>query len=183
MDAMSTSVVVSAIAQDHLCWAWLGVFVEGSTNPSGGLAYYIHAPQLIPLAIQGAFTWNIALAAVTYSLFLIGGAVLFSYFWVHTVGLDARSQAKKILESGLQVPGFRKDARVLESILDRYIMPLTIMGGLAIGVLAAGADLMGTLTGGTSLLLAVMIIYRLYEDVARETMYDINPAMRKFLGK
>ena len=175
--------LLSRLLGSRFGWTWLGVFPDGASAPTGGLSYFITAPQLLPLAVQGALTMKVLLAAVTYSLFLICGAVLFSYFWVHTVGLDARSQAKKILESGLQVPGFRKDSRVLESILDRYIMPLTIMGGLAIGILAAGADLMGTLAGGTSLLLAVMIIYRLYEDIARETMYDINPAMRKFLGK
>jgi len=164
-------------------WEWIGVFPEGANAATGGLAYYLTPPQLLPLAVQGILTGKVLFAALTYTIFLVCGAVLFSYFWVQTVGLDARSQAKKILDSGLQVPGFRKDSRVLESILDRYIMPLTIMGGLAVGLLAAAADLMGTLTNGTGLLLAVMIIYRLYEDIARETMYDINPAMRKFLGR
>jgi preprotein translocase subunit SecY len=173
--------LISRLLSDRLSWTWLGTF--SGNLPTGGIAYFLHAPQLLPLAIQGALTWKVALAALSYTLFLVGGAVLFSYFWVHTVGLDSRSQAKKIMESGLQVPGFRKDPRVVESILDRYIMPLTIMGGLTIGLLAAGADLMGTLSSGTGLLLTVMIIYRLYEDIARETMYDINPAMRKFLGK
>jgi preprotein translocase subunit SecY len=87
------------------------------------------------------------------------------------------------MSSGLQVPGFRNDSRVLESILGRYIMPLTIMGGLSVGLLAAAADLSGTLSSGTGLLLAVMIIYQLYEAIAREQMYDLNPAVRKFLGK
>ena len=35
---------------------------------------------------------------------------------------------RAISYSGLQIPGFRKDERVLESILSRYVMPLTIMG-------------------------------------------------------
>lgn len=175
--------LLSRLLGERFGWAWMGVFPEGGAAATGGLAYYLTAPQLLPLAVQGILTGKVFLAAFTYSIFLICGSVLFSYFWVQTVGLDARSQAKKILDSGLQVPGFRKDARVLESILDRYILPLTIMGGLAVGILAAAADLMGTLTNGTGLLLAVMIIYRLYEDIARETMYDINPAMRKFLGR
>ena len=81
------------------------------------------------------------------------------------------------------MPGFRKDPRVLERLLDRYVMPLTVMGGLAVGILAALADLLGALTSGTGLLLAVMIIYRTYEDLAREQVYDMNPMMRKLLGK
>jgi preprotein translocase subunit SecY len=96
--------------------------------------------------------------------------------------MDEASQAKNILASGLQVPGFRKDPRVLESILKRYIMPLTIMGGLAIGLLAAVADLLGALTGGTSILLSVMIMYQLYQNVAQQHAVDMHPALRKFIG-
>jgi preprotein translocase subunit SecY len=160
---------------------WLGTF--SGNAPTSGLVYYLSPPNVLRAIITNSLNWNIALAAVTYTLFLVAGATLFSYFWVQTAGLDARSRAKEIMSSGLQVPGFRKDPRVLESILNRYIMPLTIMGGIAVGLLAAFADLSGTLTSGTGLLLAVMIIYRLYEDIAREQMYDLNPAVRRFLGK
>ena len=96
--------------------------------------------------------------------------------------MDARSQAKQIMASGLQVPGFRRDQRVLEKILDRYISPLTVMGALTVGFLAAMADLSGALTNGTGLLLAVMIIYQLYEDIAQKHMMDMNPALRKVMG-
>ncbi|MDP3918426.1 MAG: preprotein translocase subunit SecY, partial [Nanoarchaeota archaeon] len=65
----------------------------------------------------------------------------------------------------------------------RYIFPLTIMGGATVGFLAAGADLMGALANGTGILLAVMIIYRLYEDIAKQHMMDMNPGLRKLMGK
>ena len=84
--------------------------------------------------------------------------------------------------SGLQIPGFRKDPRVLESILNRYIMPLTVMGGAAVGLLAASADLLGALVRGTGLLLAVMIVYKLYEQIAQEHAYDMHPALRKVIA-
>ena len=87
-----------------------------------------------------------------------------------------------MISSGLQIPGFRKDERVLEKLLSRYIWPLTIMGGITVGFLAALADLTGALSRGTGILLAVMIIYRLYEDIARQHMMDMNPMMRKFMG-
>jgi preprotein translocase subunit SecY len=67
-------------------------------------------------------------------------------------------------------------------MLQRYIGPLTVMGALTVGFLAAFADLLGALTSGTGLLLTVMIVYRLYEDIARQHMYDMNPMMRKFMG-
>ena len=116
-------------------------------------------------------------------LVMMGGAVLFSVFWVKTAGMDARSQAKQILASGLQMPGFRKDERILERILDRYIMPLTVMGALAVGFLAAFADLMGALAWGTGILLSVMIAYRLYEEIAKQHMMDMNPMLRKFIKR
>jgi preprotein translocase subunit SecY len=86
------------------------------------------------------------------------------------------------MASGLYISGFRKDERIIEKILDRYIYPLTVMGAIAIGLLAAGADLLGALSRGTGILLTVMIIYKLYEDIAKHHMMDMNPAMRKMMG-
>ena len=107
---------------------------------------------------------------------------MFGIFWVQTAGMDSRSQAQQMLASGLQIPGFRKDQRVLERLLDRYIWPLTIMGAITVGFLASFADLTGALGSGTGILLTVMIVYRLYEDIAKQHMMDMNPMMRKFMG-
>jgi len=85
------------------------------------------------------------------------------------------------MESGLQIPGFRKDQRILERVLSRYITPLTIMGGISVGFLAALANISGALGNGTSILLSVMIVYRMYEDIAKEHMMDMHPMMRKFM--
>ena len=114
---------------------------------------------------------------------MIIGAVIFSIFWVQTSGMDAGTQAKQIMSSGLQIPGFRRDERVLERILARYITPLTVMGAATVGLLAALADLMGALSRGTGILLTVMIIYKLYEDIAQQHMMDMHPALRKVMGK
>ena len=113
---------------------------------------------------------------------MIVGAVIFSVFWVQTAGMDAKSQARQIMASGLQIPGFRRDPRVLEQILNRYIWPLTIMGAIAVGILASSADLLGALSRGTGILLAVMIIYKLYEEIAQQHMMDMYPALRKMMG-
>ena len=56
------------------------------------------------------------------------------------------------------------------------------MGGLAVGFLAAIADLTGALSRGTGILLAVMIVYRLYEEISRHHMMDMNPMLRRFMG-
>jgi preprotein translocase subunit SecY len=152
-------------------------------NGSGGILSWLQAPRLIEMMIKGNVAPVHFAQAIVYLLILIGGAVLFSMFWVQTSGLDARSQAKNIMNSGLQMPGFRRDERVLERVLERYIKPLTVMGGISVGLLAGLADISGALTSGTGILLTVMIIYQLYEQVARQHMMDMNPAMRKFMGK
>ena len=86
-----------------------------------------------------------------------------------------------ILASGLKIPGFRKDERILERILNRYIMPLAVMGGIAVGLLASLADVLGALSRGTGILLAVMILYQLYQQIAREHLMEMSPALRKFI--
>ncbi|MFH1915903.1 MAG: preprotein translocase subunit SecY [Nanoarchaeota archaeon] len=162
----------------------------GNPQTGSGLIGYLSVPGgqsgLIGLIIrQGTIFigWEPYAKATVYMLFFLGGAVLFSWFWVQTAGLDARSQAKQMMASGLQIPGFRRDERVLERMLERYIKPLTIMGGIAIGFLAALADLSGALTSGTGLLLTVSIVYKLYEEIAQQHVMDMNPMMRKFMGK
>jgi preprotein translocase subunit SecY len=157
----------------------LGTF--SGNSPVSGLAAWLYGPAIV----RGIITSSLQLAdvwhALIYAAFMMGGAVLFSIFWVQTSGLEARSQANQMINSGLQIPGFRKDVRVLERMLNRYIWPLTVIGGLAVGLLAALADISGALTSGTGLLLTVSIVYKLYEDIAQQHLMDMNPMMRKFI--
>jgi preprotein translocase subunit SecY len=163
----------------------IGGYTAG--NVPVGLVAVFNGPNLLHTIIQSggqwAIIWPVLMQAFVYILLMVGGSVLFSIFWVQTSGMDARSLAEQIMSSGLQIPGFRKDRRILERILERYIMPLTVMGAITVGFLAAMADLLGALSRGTGILLTVMIVYKLYEDIAREYMYDMNPLMRKFMGK
>ena len=55
------------------------------------------------------------------------------------------------------------------------------MGAMTVGFLAAIADLSGALGHGTGILLSVMIVYRLYEEIAKQHMMDMHPLMRKFM--
>ncbi|MBD3310289.1 preprotein translocase subunit SecY [Candidatus Woesearchaeota archaeon] len=150
-------------------------------SPESGLVVWLQSPNIVNKVITGTFQPIDMAHASVYALFMIGGAVLFSVFWVQTAGMDAKSQAKQILSSGLQIPGFRKDQRILEHLLNRYIWPLTVMGAITVGALAALADLGGALSRGTGILLTVMIIYRLYEEIAKQHMMDMHPMMRKFM--
>ena len=149
--------------------------------PVSGLVAWLFSPNIVGSAIKGSLNFGQIAQAIVYMVFMMSGAVLFSWFWMQTAGMDAKSQAKQIKSFGLQIPGFRKDQRVLERLLKRYIVPLTVMGGLSVGFLAAIADVSGALVQGTGILLAVMIIYRLYEEIAQQHMMDMNPMMRKFM--
>jgi len=158
---------------------WLGTF--SGNAPISGFVYWINYPDLVPNIIKGSFSWSMMAQALFYILLFMVGSVEFAIFWMQTANMDAKSQAKQILSSGLQIPGFRRDERVLEMVLNRYIWPLTIVGGASVGLLAAIADLTGALSRGTGILLAVMIVYKLYEDIAKHHMMDMHPAMRKFM--
>lgn len=161
---------------------WLGTF--SGNSPVSGFVYWVTSPNILQASIigGGALTWVMLLQAICYLIVYVIGSVLFSVFWVQTAGLDASSQAKQMVSSGLQIPGFRRDQRVLERLLQRYIGPLSIMGGIAIGLLAGIADLTGAIGSGTGILLTVMIIYRLYEDIAKQHLYEMNPMMKKFVA-
>ncbi len=170
----------------NLLQNWLGhaTLLGGFSDnqPISGLAFWLGSSNIVEAIIRGSLQSSLIIQAFTHLIFYMAFSVLFGVFWVKTSGMDEASQAKNILASGLQIPGFRKDPRVLESILKRYILPLTIMGGLAIGILAAVSNSLGILTGGTSMLLGVMIIYKLYEDIAKQHAMDMHPSLRKFIG-
>jgi len=187
-------ILVAALIANFQLWgrllqntghAWLGTFSASTGQPVSGFVYWLQGPQIVTNIIQqhtifiGATAY---LQAMVYILFFVLGSIMFSLFWVQTAGMDAKSQARQMISSGLQIPGFRKDERVLERLLNRYIWPLTIMGAITVGFLASFADLTGALGSGTGILLTVMIVYRLYEDIAKQHMMDMNPMMRKFMG-
>ena len=181
-------ILIAALLANVQLWArllerWghpiLGTYVGNS--PATGLVKWLFPPNLVDAVIKGTVTFEVISIALFYIMIMVIGSTVFSYFWVQTSGMDAKSQAKQIMNSGLSIPGFRQDPRIMERILQRYIGPLTIMGGIAIGILAGVADVLGALVQGTSLLLAVMIIYKLYEEIAKQHMYDMHPMMRKFM--
>ncbi len=181
-------ILIAALIANIQLWARLlqnwGFPILGTFSgqvPASGFVSWIYAPNMLQRFFTGSFIFSDILHSLSYILFMVAGAVIFSVFWVQTSGMDARSQAKQIMASGLQIPGFRKDQRVLERLLERYIWPLTVMGGITVGVLAAVADLTDALGTGTGILLAVMIIYKLYEDIAKQHMMDMHPMMRKMM--
>ena len=71
--------------------------------------------------------------------------------------MGVKDVAKQIERTGMQIPGFRKNPKVLEKILENYILPVTYFGAF-VGLLAAGADLWDRRKRhGTGLLLQVIL--------------------------
>jgi len=174
-----TGAKCSGIAKIASHFTFLGKFVGGQAV--SGLAFWLSSTNLLELFIRGGFLPVFLIQGFTHIIFFMFFSTLFAVFWVKTSGMDARTQARNIVSSGLQVAGFRQDERIIESILERYIMPLTIMGGLAIGLLAALTDLLGALVSGTAILLVIMIMFQFYQNIAQQHQMDMAPMMRKFI--
>ncbi|MBI5046700.1 preprotein translocase subunit SecY [Candidatus Micrarchaeota archaeon] len=121
--------------------------------------------------------------AITYILMLGVVSVIFGLFWVETANMDAKSVANQLTGSGIQMPGFRRDPRMLETILNKHIFPLTVMGSLSVGLLAGVADLTGALGTGTGILLTVGILHKMYEQLEQMKTFEMYPSFNKIFGE
>ncbi|TAL46953.1 preprotein translocase subunit SecY [archaeon] len=157
---------------------------DAQGNARDGLAFYLSTPSnfLITLVTNGFVTAEVVRVLIHIILFAVLSMV-FAMFWVNTAGMDAKSVAEQLESVGMQIPGYRRDPRIIESVLNRYIPSLTILGGLAVGILAAVADVTGAIGTGTGILLSVMIIYQLYEQLGNENLEGAHPLLRKVMGK
>ena len=173
---------------------WFGSYEVGATTPSDGFAWYSSMVNgvgdwLLPLLNQtgdayGHSLTQIMIHVLTYVFVMTAGSTIFAKFWIETTNMSAKDVAKQIERTGMQIPGFRKNPVVLERILERYIPPVTLFSGAFVGLLAAGADLLGTVGNatGTGLLLAVGIILRTYEQIQKEQAMEMHPVLRDFFG-
>jgi len=173
---------------------WIGAYdTTISTQPLGGGAWYLSSPGginswLIPIMAGGDGVGHdsiqYALKVIIYLSVMIIGSILFAKFWIETTDMGPSAVARQIQSSGMQIPGFRRDPRVLRKVLERYIPVVTIIGGAAVGALAGFADLIGTVgrASGTGVLLTVGILIRLYEDIAKEQAMEMHPVLRGFFG-
>ncbi|MBU6998275.1 MAG: preprotein translocase subunit SecY [Theionarchaea archaeon] len=140
----------------------------------GGIMYYISPPRGIDQVMRDPER------ALIYLVIVLVLCAFFARMWTGYVGMDSKSVAQRIQESGMQVAGFQRDIRVIEMMLDKYIPQVTLMGGIAVGLLAILADFTHALGTGTGILLAVMITFRMYTDLVRAP--DLPASMRKLLS-
>lgn len=152
----------------------LGTF-EGQT-PNGGLAYYVTAP-----GGPGQVAAD-PLRALAFVGIMVTFAVIFSITWLEVGGLGPGTVAKQLVDSGMQVPGFRRSGKSIEMILKRYIPVVTILGGAIIGLLASVSEFFGVFGTGTGILLAVGILYQYYQLLVQEQVAEMYPAFSRVLG-
>ena len=82
--------------------------------------------------------WQIGLHVFTDAIMLIVGGIIFALFWIETTGMGAKPTAQKIFNSGMQIPGFRRNIGSIEKVMQRYIPKVTVIGGAFIGAAYPG---------------------------------------------
>ena len=120
---------------------------------------------------------------IVYILFEMLLCVVFGQFWVETTGMGAKEVAEQLDQAGLQIPGFRRDPRVVEKKLNDYIPYIVIIGSAFVGLLASLADMTGALGTGTGILLTVGIIFKFYQDLENQSLFDNYSSVGGLLGK
>ncbi|XRH76077.1 MAG: preprotein translocase subunit SecY [Candidatus Methanosuratincola verstraetei] len=156
---------------------WLVQFDANYTLMPGSFLYYIQPPRSLAAVAHDPFH------ALIYILILVGFSVVFAKIWVEVSGMSAKRQAEQLVDAGLQIPGFRRSPAVIESMLNRYIPPLTILSGITIGLLAGFADMLGAIGSGIGILLSVGIIYQYYQILAKEQLAETYPGLGRLLGQ
>ncbi len=149
--------------------------------PVSGIAKYLQHPSISQVFSRG-FDMVALKSTLFYTSFMVVGSIFFSYLWLNVGKSSPSDVADQILSSGLSIPGFRRDKRILEKILARYILPLTILGGVTVGLLASAADVFDALSRGTGIILTVMILYKFYENIQKTHMEEMSPMIRKVMG-
>ena len=147
------------------------------STPIGGIIYYITPPRGLDVAALDP------LRAVFYILFMIAIVVTFGKLWVELGGLSPKSAAKNLLDADVQVPGFRRSNQPIESLLEKYIPSVTIIGAMILGVLAGISDVLGVFGGGTGILLMVDIMINYYNQLVKEQVEVVMPRLGALLGR
>jgi len=141
------------------------------------LVYYVTPPRGIIPALSDP------MRTLTFTISWTIMSVAFGYMWVELAGLNPTDQAEKLVKSGMEVPGMRRNPKILEGILAKYIYPLTLLSSLIVAAIAIVADIFGAYGTGTGILLAVGIINQYYMMISYERALETYPLLRKILGE
>ncbi len=141
------------------------------------LHYYVSTPKGLLAVVHEP------IRAVTSAIAWIILSILFGKLWVELAGLSPEKQAENLIKSGFEVPGLRRNKKILQSLLARYIYPLTLLSSIIVGVLAVVADFFGAYGTGSGLLLATGIAINFYQLLVYERTLEMYPLLRRLLGE
>nr|WCZ58502.1 protein transport protein Sec61 subunit alpha [Andalucia godoyi] len=172
------SQILSKRFGENLLVSLLGVWRESQQNgqsvPVSGLVYYIWAPR--------SFTQVRAdpIQALIYTLFMLVSCAFFSRIWIEFSGSSVKDVARQLAEQDLFIRSTKQTKASSEGqgnikMLEQYIPTAAKFGGMCIGALTVGADLLGAVGSGTGILLAVTIIFQYYEIFLKEGQDLRNP--------
>ncbi len=179
-----------------------------SLNLVGGLVYLISPSFPMPYASQyggigGYSTYFVYLAThasqlylpwggivmvpewvhvLIYTLVLVLLCIVFGKFWVEMTGQSPKNIADQLQDIGWQIPGFRRDPRITENLLTKYISTITVLGSVFVGLLAALATLTGAVGTGMGILLTVGIMYMVYQQLENDKALEAYPKINKMLS-
>lgn len=146
-----------------LLGTWQDVDMSGRSVPTFGLVYLMTPPQgfsdLIFSPVKTLIYISITMVCCAF----------FSKTWIEVSGSGSWDVAKQLKDEGFTIKGYKLDpsGRNIKQYLDHYIPIAASFGGLCIGALSVFADLIGAIGSGTGILLAVTIIYQMFEQYAK----------------
>jgi len=149
---------------------------SGAVKPVGGITYLVTAPTNIQQVALDP------LRAAAFLGIIVAFCAVFSLIWLEVGGLGPAKVAKQLMDSGMQIPGYRRSERPIEAVLKRYIPVVTVLGGIIVGFVVGMSDFFGAYGTGTGILLSVGIIYQYYELLMRERAAEMFPAFRRIIG-
>ncbi|EER18604.1 protein transport protein Sec61 subunit alpha, putative [Perkinsus marinus ATCC 50983] len=132
----------------------------GLARPIAGLAYYFSPPQ----STVSIFTDPINLIIFVSSVPISCGIA--SRMWLNVSGTGARDIARQLKDQQMTMRGYR-DSTVI-SVLDKYITPCAVVGGVVVGAIAVTGELLGAVGSGAGIILAVTTIYQNFETMYKE---------------
>jgi preprotein translocase SecY subunit len=155
---------------------WTGTAPNQQIQAIGGLVYYVTAPNSLANVIARPDK------AFGYLGILTVFCIIFSLTWLEVGGLGPSTVAKQLVDAGMQIPGYRRSGKAIESILNRYIPTVTVLGGIIVALVAGVSDFFGVFGSGMGILLSVGILYQYYEILMQERAAEMYPAFRRIFG-
>ena len=187
---LASALTANAVFMGQMFWAQfnprnnntflniLGQFDPTSpSSPIGGLIYYITPPRGLDQLALDPFR------GVLYVLFMIGIVVVFGKLWVELGGLSPKKAAQNLLDADVQIPGFRRSNKPIETLLNRYIPSVTIIGSMVLGLIAGVSDVLGVFGTGIGVLLTVDILINYYNQLVKERVEVVMPRLGAWLGR